>query len=258
MVNYFFSFKGRFYIALFFLCFFQASYAEVLETATQDSDFFKYNPHNIKAPGFCIELMNKVQEVDPSLQIKIIHSDLPLLRIERELEDHRIDIFFCLLKSPEREKIIKFIPVELYRVQHVLVGHKASSLVIKNYEELKTYSQTHSVLVQQHSVLATTLKKHNVRYDDGTKDYSAMLKKLLSDRGDVLYVQDLPIKKNIKKEGLDSQVTVLKVPLKVEPLYVAYSKKINPISIKKVEKALRFLEKKGTLKVLLKKYADKL
>ena len=48
---------------------------------------------------------------------------------------NRIDIFFCLLKSPEREKLMSFIPVELYRVQHILVTRKGNPLDIKNYEQ---------------------------------------------------------------------------------------------------------------------------
>lgn len=256
MANLFQKYKGRFIIALFLAFAWQTSLAEVLETATQDSDSFKYNLIDNKAPGFCAELMTKVHELDPSIQIKVVHSNLPLMRIERELEDHRIDIFFCLLKSPEREKIMSFIPVELYRVHHVLVTKKNNPLAIKSYEELKTYSQTHSVLVQQHSVLAITLKKYNVRYDDGTKDYAAMLKKLLNERGEVLYVQDLAIKKAINKEKLNDEVLISKHSLKVEPHFVAYSNKTSMASIKKVEKVLKNLEKVGFLRSNLKKYSE--
>lgn len=256
MANLIQIYKGRFIIALFFAFVWQNSSGEVLETATQDSDSFKYNLIDHKAPGFCAELINKVHELDPSIQIKVVHSNLPLMRIERELEDHRIDIFFCLLKSPAREKYMNFIPVELYKVQHVLVTKKNNPLLIKSYKDLKKYSQNHSVLVQQHSVLATTLKKHNVRFDDGTKDYKAMLKKLLNERGDVLYVQDLAIRKALNQEKLNNEVFISRNSLKVEPHFVAYSSKTSMATIKKVGKVLKNLEKEGFLRSNLKKYSE--
>lgn len=251
--------KGLPWVPLFFAVLIiqsSSSFAFVLRTAAQDSDLFKYDLSNPKAPGFCMELIQKVHERDSSIAFQIIPPPLPLFRIERELEDRQLDVFFCFLKNADREKRMSFLPIELYKVQHVLVSRKGEPISIENYDELRAFSKNNSILVQQNSALVSFLKTQGIRIDDGTKDYSAMLQKLIARRGKALYVQNLGIQKAIKKEKLSDLVQISKNPLKEERLYVAYSKSAPQKAIKKLEGVLNMLDKNGELKKLFKKYAE--
>lgn len=76
-----------------------------LRTVQQAGSTVKYDPNGDPLkPGLCLEILRAVERLDPGLHFTGLDQRVPLKRVERLLADGLVDAFFCLLKSPEREK----------------------------------------------------------------------------------------------------------------------------------------------------------
>ncbi|MDR7333176.1 hypothetical protein [Roseateles asaccharophilus] len=77
--------------------------ALLLRLAAQTGLPHKYNVGGEGQPGFCLEYIQALSQVDPGLRCSGLDDMLPTLRIEQELAAGRVEVFFGMLKTPERE-----------------------------------------------------------------------------------------------------------------------------------------------------------
>jgi hypothetical protein len=75
-----------------------------LHTAAQDSAPKYFLNKNMD--GLCVEIINAIEKVNSSIKFKGYETFLPFKRIQNNLEDGKIDVFFGFTKSKEREENI--------------------------------------------------------------------------------------------------------------------------------------------------------
>ena len=163
----------------------------VLRTAQQSGSLVKYDPDgDPNRPGLCREILQAVQRTDPGLQFTGMEQQVPLKRVERLLADGLVDAFFCLLKSPEREKQWRYVPIPLYTIRHVIVQRADDARNLDTLPELAESSKRKPVLVTRGTALARRLVQAEVAVAEVGSEREA-LQMLLMNRADVIYGYDV-------------------------------------------------------------------
>ncbi len=227
----------------------------VLRTASQDNAVVKYNHADKSKPGICWEIMQKIEAADPSIAFSgIVEQEKPILRIESMLEKSEIDVYFCLVKSPEREARFNYVDVPLYLVKHVVAVKADDPVSVKNFEDIRKLGADGSVLVTWGSALTKVLKAENIKIDDGAKSDEQNFKKLLSSRARFFYGQDMTLSASIKNLKLENKVKILDTVFKEEPQYLTVSKSLDPAIVAKLKGHLERMQKSGELQRIAAKY----
>ena len=91
-----------------------------LRSAAQAGAPAKYASGDPQRPGLCGEIAAAVMRTDPDLHLEGLDQPVPLRRLELMLSNGDLDVFFCLLKSEHRHALMRYLPVPLYRISHVL------------------------------------------------------------------------------------------------------------------------------------------
>lgn len=225
-----------------------------LRTVQQDSSVIKYHPDGAPArPGLCLEVLRAVERTDPGLRFTGLEQVVPLKRVERLLADGLVDAFFCLLKSPEREKQWRYVPVPLYTVKQVVVQRADDARVVENLADLAALSQRKPVLVSRGTVLAKRLAAANVAIAEVSSEREALLMLTLG-RADAIYGQDINLQRHIADARLADKVTVSRTPFQEEAQYLAIRSDLPASYEDRLTQALRKLERDGTLKLIADKY----
>ena len=139
-----------------------------LRTVQQSGSLVKYDPDGAPTrPGLCLEILRAVERVDPGLHFSGLEQQAPLKRVERLLDDGQLDAFFCLLKSPERERQWRYAPVPLYTIRHVVVQRADDAHHYDTLAELAAASQRKPVLVMRGTALSRRLVAADVAWAAG-------------------------------------------------------------------------------------------
>ena len=93
-----------------------------LRSAAQAGAPAKYASGDPQRPGLCGEIAAAVMRTDPDLHLEGLDQPVPLRRLELMLSNGDLDVFFCLLKSEHRHALMRYLPVPLYRISHVLAA----------------------------------------------------------------------------------------------------------------------------------------
>jgi len=225
-----------------------------LRTAQQSGSIAKYAaPGEAVLPGLCMELLRAVERVDPGLRFQGLELRAPLRRIERMLAQGEIDVFFCLLKSPERLQQWRYLPVPLYRIRHMVVQRTSDETELRHMQDLVAASQKKPVLVTQGTVLAQTLAQAQVKSGEAPSEREA-LQMLLLGRTDAVYGQDVNLLRNIREAGFGDRLRLSPTVFHEDIQYVTVSKQVSPEIAQRLTLALQTLERDGTLKTLAEKY----
>lgn len=233
----------------------QASAQELLlRSAQQGGALVKYDPHGGPArPGLCMEVLQAVQRIDPGLQFTGLDQQLPLKRVERLLADGLIDAFFCLLKSPERERQWRYAPVPLYSIRHVVVQRADDDRALDSLQDLAVASRRKPVLVMRGTALARRLLQAHVAVAEVGSEREA-LQMLLMNRADVIYGQDINLVRHISDAGLGSKMKFGRTVFQEEQQYLALRADLPAAHEERLTQALRRLERDGVLRALADKY----
>lgn len=231
------------------------AHAISIKTMSQDNSAIKFNPSNPAKPGICAEIISFITKKYSDLQITGLDTQAPLTRIEQGLESGQIDVFFCLLKSPERATKFHFNETPIYKVNHVVITKADDKIEIKDLATLKSLSEQSAVMVAQGSALAKFLESQGVKIESSTKDEVANLNKLLLGRGRFYYAQDMSVLASIHEGKLDlSKFRILANSFKEEAQYVAFSKQATAATIQKISAAIDDMKKSGELENIVSKY----
>ena len=158
-----------------------------LRTVQQAGSTVKYDPDGPpQKPGLCMEILRAVVKAEPGLHFTGLDQHTPLKRVERLLAEGQIDAFFCLLKSPERERQWRYAPVPLYVIRHVVVQRANDRRHFDTLAELAEASHTKRVLVMRGTAIARHLLNADVSIAEVGSEREA-LQMLSLGRADLIY-----------------------------------------------------------------------
>lgn len=227
--------------------------AQGLRTVQQSNSLAKYAPGNADRPGICMEILRAVEQIDPQLRFSGTDKQAPLRRVELMLGQGEIDLFFCLLRSPEREKQWRYVPVPLYRIQHAVAMRQGAEPEPRDVADLVQASRHKPVVVTRGTVLAATLREAGVNVTEAGSDFDA-LQMLQLGRTDHVYGQDLNLLRNLREFGLGEKLRVVTTPFQTDQQYLVLSNKVSPAVEQRLLQALQKLEREGRLKAISDKY----
>ncbi len=224
-----------------------------LRTAQQSGSMVKYDPDNKLRPGLCLEILRAVERVDPGLHFTGLEQHVPLKRVERLLAESLVDAFFCLLKSPERERQWHYAPVPLYTIRHVVVQRADDARQIDTLEQLAQASHRKRVLVMRGTAIARHLVNASVAIAEVASEREA-LQMLTMGRADIIYGQDINLQRHIAETRLGEQLKLGRTVFQEEPQFLALRPDLPAAHEERLTQALRKLERDGVLRQLTEKY----
>ena len=240
------------FIALAWLCL-NAAQAQTLRTVQQSNSMAKYAPGDGDRPGICMEILRAVEQVDPRLRFSGLDKQAPLRRVEIMLAQGQIDVFFCLLKSAERERQWRYLPLPLYRIQHVVAMRQDDAPEPRHLADLVATSELKPVVVTRGTVLADTLRKAGVSISEVASDFEA-LQMLVLGRTDLVYGQDLNLLRHLREFRSGEKLRIASTVFQTDQQYLAVGRKVPPAVEQRLLQALQKLEREGRLKAISDKY----
>jgi hypothetical protein len=227
-----------------------------LQTVQQSGSTAKYAQPGEPAaqlPGICMEILRAVERVDPGLRFTGLEVRAPLRRIERMLAQGDIDVFFCLLKSPERAQQWRYLPVPLYRIRHLVVQRADDPTELRGMADLVAAGTRKPVLVTQGTVLQQALSRAGVVTGEAPSEREA-LQMLLLGRADVVYGQDLNLLRNLRESGFADRLRLSPTVFAEDVQYATVSRQLPAEAEQRLTQALQTLERDGSLKLIADKY----
>jgi polar amino acid transport system substrate-binding protein len=225
-----------------------------LRTVQQSGSLAKYDPNGgPQRPGLCLEMLRAVQRVDPGLRFSGLDRQMPLKRVERLLSEGQVDVVFCLLKSPEREKQWRYAAVPLYGIRHVVVQRTGDERDFETLAELAAASRRKPVLVMRGTALARRLLEADVAIAEVASEREA-LQMLVLGRADVVYGQDINLQRHVGDARLADKVRFGRTVFQEASQFVALRADLPATHEERLTQALRRLERDGTLRLLTEKY----
>jgi len=224
-----------------------------LRTVQQAGSLVKYDPASPLKPGLCLDILRAVERVDPGLRFTGLRNVVPLKRVERLLADGEVDVFFCLLRSPDRERQWRFLPVPLYGIRQVVVLRADDPRPFDSLADLARASLTRPVLVARGTILMRRLDAANVQINEVNSEREA-LQMLMMGRTDAVYGQDINLLRHIREAGLDGKLRLGRNSFGDELHYVAVRSGLPAAQQERLTQALRKLERDGVLKQLADQY----
>ena len=225
-----------------------------LRTVQQAGSTVKYDPDGpAQKPGLCVEILRAVEKVEPTLRFTGLERRVPLKRVERLLAEGQVDAFFCLLKSPEREKQWRYSPVPLYVIRHVVVQRADDARHFDTLADLAGASRRKRVLVMRGTAIARHLLMAGVAIAEVSSEREA-LQMLTMGRADLIYGQDINLRHHIADSRLGDKMKIGRTVFQEEPQYLALRADLPAAVEEKLTQALRKLERDGVLRHLADKY----
>lgn len=226
----------------------------VLRTAQQSGSLVKYDPDGGPArPGLCLEILRAVEKQDPGLHFTGLDQAVPLKRVERLLADGLVDAFFCLLKSPERERQWRYATVPLYMIRHVVLQRADDPRSPDTLAELAAWSRNKPVLVMRGTAMARRLLMADVTIAEVASEREA-LQMLTLGRADAIYGQDINLQRHVNDSRQAEKFKFGRTVFHEEPQWLAMRADLPAAHEERLTQALRKLEKDGTLRQLADKY----
>lgn len=225
-----------------------------LRTVQQAGSTVKYDPvGGPRKPGLCLEILRAVEKQDPGLHFTGLDQQVPLKRVERLLAEGLVDVFFCLLKSPEREKQWRYVPVPLYTVRHVVLQRADDPRNVESLAGLAAWSKLKPVLVMRGTSLARRLIAAHVTVAEVGSEREA-LQMLSLGRADAIYGQDINLQRHVRDSGQADKFKFGRSAFQEEAQFLALRADLPAAYEERLTLALRKLQKDGTLRQLEDKY----
>lgn len=225
-----------------------------LRTVQQSGATIKYDPEGGPGrPGLCLEILRAVERADPGLHFVGQERGVPLRRVERLLADGLVDAFFCLLRTPEREKQWRYVPVPLYTIRHVVMQRADDPRPLASLAELAVSSQRKPVLISRGTALARRLAAADVVIAEVSSEREA-LQMLALGRADAVYGQDINLMRHLADAKLGDKLKIGRTVFHEESQYLTVRADLPAAQEERLAQALRRLERDGTLRQLAEKY----
>ncbi|MDH0864876.1 transporter substrate-binding domain-containing protein, partial [Mitsuaria sp. GD03876] len=205
-------------------------------------------------PGLCGEIAAAMQRVDPELRLDGLDQPVPLRRLELMLGNGELDVFFCLLRSEHRHALMRYLPVPLYRVAHVLATRAGDAPPPRTWDELRAFSRRHPLLLAQGTKLASTLQEADVSFLESARSDREALQMLVRGRTAAVYGQDLNLRQAARGAGLEAQVRIGTQAFEEETQFVVVSRQLPEPVVARLTERLRQLSASGEIARLAERY----
>lgn len=226
-----------------------------LRTFSQEAFFAKYNLENPQRPGICIEIIRAIEKQDPGLKITGLETKASTARIETALATGKIDVFFGLIKTPERAANFWVAEPPLFQTAQLLVARKDDTVNIQDWNDVRKLGKNGVVLVNEGTGQALYLKKQGgLLIDDHGLTGLVNLKKLIMGRGRLFYVSDMYVAEEIAVNNLAAKVKILSPLFQKEGIYVMFSKRTSPEWVNRIVDNIKKLERSGEMKRIRARY----
>lgn len=228
----------------------------VLRTASQEGLLAKFDIGNKQRPGICIEIIEALQRVDPELRFTGLATSMSTARLEYELQQGSIDIFFGFLKTPERSRLFRFIEPALFHQRSMVAVRADDKIEVRSFDDIRRLGAAGVILATQGTAHVPYLKAQGgLQIDDGARASDANLNKLLLGRGRFFYQGDLNLLFDIHHYGFKGKVRVLPAVFRREGQYAAVSATVPAAAIERLRRALDVLQSSGELDAIYRRYA---
>ncbi len=225
-----------------------------LRTASQVGSPLKYGSSDPQRPGLCGEIVDALLRVDADLRLDGLEHQVPLRRVELMLGRHEIDVFFCLLDAEHRSPLMRYLPVPLYRIRHVLAMRADDPRNPRNWDELRAFARDEPLLVQQGTKLAASLREADVRHVESARTDRDAMEMLVRGRAAAVYGQDLGLRQAQRGTELERLVRLCPTVFQEEAQYAVVSRRVSAPVVARLTEGLRQLAASGELARLAERY----
>lgn len=225
-----------------------------LRTTGQEANTLKFDPGNLQAPGFSVELIQALEKRDPRLKFSGQDVLRPVKRIDLELEAGTLDVFFGLVRTPAREAKLQLLDT-LYTQSGQLAVRASDPVAVQSWDEVRTLGPAGVIGVPKGSAYADLLRAETgLSVDDGVASVSATLRKLLSGRVRFVFFSDVLLARYLRDEGLEADIRLLPTRFSTQEVCLAAARQADPAALARLRAALDGLRRSGALRQLQDKY----
>jgi len=229
----------------------------LLRAAAQESSAPKYlvgPPGNGGATvsGLCPDILRAIESVDPEIRFEIDPTPTPLRRIEKSLQEGRVDVLCALLETPRRHQIAHRLSTPMYSVRERLVALRDDALSPKGFDELARSGAL--VATQAGASYADKLRQHGVAVDE--TDTMAALRNIVRRRVRYYYGNELTCVFYIKAGQMRAELGLVPGVMGETPSHFWAGKHLEPAVVKRLDAALLKLKRNGALERIYNRYAE--
>ncbi|MDL2397350.1 substrate-binding periplasmic protein [Rhizobium mayense] len=229
------------FFSLSSLSLFSIAQAETVHFTTEEYPPFNYRDGKTPA-GATVEQVEKIMSdigVDYSIDV------MPWVRAYTQAQTTPMTCVFATAHNDARDKLFKWV-LPLLVDRNILIKHTGSNVTATTVDEARNYL----VGTWRDDYTETTLRQANFTRIDIGSDFKATLKKLMSDRIDLMPISEIYFDKLEKDRIAVQEVGVLSE----QPMGIACQKDFPDDLLKKMQAALNRLIADGTQKQIFLKY----
>ncbi len=230
-------------------------FAIELKTAAQNSHPKYFMLEGNKMGGICVDIMQAIERVDPEIKFNGYGKFMPFKRLQKGLEEGKLDVFFGFKKTKARKAKYLFLDAPLYQVNYVLAVRKGDNAEINSFDDIRSLNSKRSILTVFGSAASDFLQSQGgMQVDDHANNTKNLLKMLINDRGRFAFYHDLGLSSAIKHGGYSSRIEILPASFLTYHHYAAFSSTTPKETINKVKQALEKLQINGEMARIISKY----
>lgn len=227
----------------------------LLRTAPQEGSAPKYlvgsGAAGAAVSGLCPDILRAIEGVDPEIRFEIDLKPMPLRRIEKSIEEGRLDVVCALLETPRRQQIARRLATPIYAVRERLVALREDTLSPMGFGDLASLGDL--VATQAGASYADKLRQHGVAVDE--TDTVSALRNIVRGRVRYYYGNELTCVYYIKAGHLGSQLGLVPGVLGETSSHFWVGRHLEPALVKRLDAALIKLKRSGTLQRIYNRHA---
>lgn len=229
-----------------------ASAQVILRTAAQMGSDPKYidqpADHARIVSGLCIDIHRAIEHIDPSIRIVGDQNWEPAARIEHLLEDGRLDMACALVRTPERERSLRFVEPRVAAFHYKLAARTGDAIEVRGWDDVRKLEPDNLILANHgwgyvHQLDAIP----GLRIDMSAYSPDVNLQKLAAGHGRFFYFREPGLTEAIRRVGLAGQVRILPAVMSDSDVFMALRATLPPSTIAIVQHAMSQLDSSGEL-----------
>ena len=225
-----------------------------LRTAFQDTASKVVRHADGTFGGICVDLMNLIEK-NSNFRFLRPTQFVSLKRIELGLSSQSVDVYFALLRNPERAQICRYLE-PLYSVHYVIVGRADDQVTLRGVDDLKRVAGKGPLLTVFGSQLGTYIQSLGLVADDGAVTVEQNLGKLLSRRGRFFLYQDIAVHQALAQPPFAGKLRVFPLVLRTEELWLVSSFGVGAAVNDGLKAVVHRLKASGEWKSVVDRYVD--
>jgi len=228
----------------------------VLRTASQVNLPLKFDRLNAARPGICIEIVERLERSDALLRFRGLERELPLKRVVQELGTGDLDVFFSLIPTDERRRVVDFIDgPPLYESRHQVAVRADDAVQVNTLDDLRALGPDGLVLTTHGTAYSEYLgQQAGIALYPQALSNDQNLRMLLVGRGRFFYHAGSTLREHIERNGLGSQLRILPAVFKVDEQRIGCSRALPFSSRARIALGIKRLADSGELQRLRERY----